>query len=215
MSPTEEQIIGQIKKLLNFEFSMDKTKTDDFIAWANNVLSVFKLTLAKDDTRIQSLETAFRNYLESGKTQYGFDKNDLYNTFNGFLKGFDSDYREGFLTDLRLEIRSEVEHDFLSQAKHLLDEGLKDSPAMIIGAVLEDTLRQLCKKHKVEEGSNIESMNVPLRKAGAYRLPIQQQVTAWGAIRNSSDHARFDQYDISQVKLMHQGVTDFIAKHLC
>lgn len=214
MSPTEERIIGQIKNLLDFEFIMDKTKTDDFIAWANNVLNIFKLILAKNDTRTQSLETAFKNYLTSGKTEYGFVKNDLYSAFNGFLKALESDYREGFLTDLRVEIRGEVECEFLSQAKRLLDEGFKDSPAMIIGAVLEDTLRQLCKKHKVPEGPNIESMNVPLRKAGVYGLPVQQQVTAWGTIRNNSDHARFDQYDIREIKLMLMGVTDFISKYL-
>ena len=57
-------------------------------------------------------------------------------------------------------------------------------------------------------------MNYPLKKEGVYGLPVQQQVTAWASFRNKADHGHFDDYDMHQVKLMHQGVTDFIVKYL-
>ena len=66
----------------------------------------------------------------------------------------------------------------------------------------------------VKEGQNIESMNIPLRLADVYNLTVQKQVTAWAGIRNDADHARLKDYELSQVKLMRQGITDFIAKHL-
>lgn len=85
------------------------------------------------------------------------------------------------------------EADFLQQADRL-GERLKDPAAMLIGAVLEDALRQLCRKHGIPEGDSIEAMNEPLRKASTYGLPQKQQVTAWATIRNKADHARFNEY---------------------
>ena len=34
---------------------------------------------------------------------------------------------------------------------------------MLVGAVLQDQLRQLCRKHNVPEGDKIEAMNARLR----------------------------------------------------
>jgi len=212
MSPTEEEIISQMERLLDFKLGREKSH-DDLIAWANNVISVFKLLMPTNSSQIQILERSLNNYLLGGIYNTTATSN-LIATFNGFLKGTLSDFKIGFLKDLRAEIRVEVDTNFLSQANRLLNENLKDPAAMLIGAVLEDTLRQLCQKHGVSEGANIESMNAPLRTAGAYGLPVQQQVTAWAAIRNKADHGRFDEYDLGQVKLMHQGVLDFVARHL-
>jgi hypothetical protein len=211
---TEEKIKEQIDKLLQFKYGATKTKASDIIAWANNILSIFKLILVKNDSRIQSLDIALNKYLTGGHIYHGTESGQLYGIFLGFLTALASDYKGGFLTDLRLEIWSEVECDFLSQADRLLKEQFKDPAAMIIGAVLEDSLKQLCKKYSVPEGSSIESMNAPLKQAGAYTLTVQKQVTGWADIRNNADHARFNQYELPQVKLMYQGVTDFIAKYL-
>jgi len=211
---TEKQIILRMEKLMRFEFTMEKTTATELIAWTNNVLNLLKTILPSNSSQIQKLEVLLHNYLLSEKISNGFVKGNLYSKFIGFLMAIFSDYNEGFLKDLRIEIRAEVEIDFLSQAGSLFEEKLKDPAAMLIGAVLEDVLRQLCKKYGVQEGPNIESMNAPLKKAGAYGLPEQQQITAWAAIRNKADHAHFNEYDLAQVKLMHQGVTDFIAKYL-
>lgn len=80
--------------------------------------------------------------------------------------------------------------------------------------MLEDTPRHLCRKFGIGEGSSIEAMNVPLRNAGAYGVPQQQQVTAWAGIRNKADHGRFSEYKLDEVRLMHQGIATFVASHL-
>lgn len=211
MIPTEAQIISQMENLIKFDTS--KTSSEDLITWANNILNLFKLFLPPKCSQIQTLENSLNEFLTGG-LYYGNRQEKLFIIFKGILRAVSSDYKKGFVKDLRTEIRAEVETDFLSQAGRLLEEKLKDPAAMLIGAVLEDTLRQLCKKHGVPEGANIESMNAPLKKAGVYGLPVQQQVTAWAAIRNKADHARFDGYDLQQVKLMHQGVGGFIAKFI-
>jgi hypothetical protein len=56
-------------------------------------------------------------------------------------------------------------------------------------------------------------MNADLAKASAYNLTVQKQVTAWAGIRNDAAHANYSNYDAQQVKLMIQGVRDFVAKY--
>ena len=81
---------------------------------------------------------------------------------DGIAQGLVSDLEAGLIPDLDLRIRSEVEGDLLGQAYRLLDaDRLKGPAAMLIGAVLEDALRQLCRKHGVAEGDSIEAMNTP------------------------------------------------------
>jgi hypothetical protein len=138
----------------------------------------------------------------------------LSQTVCGIATGLVGDLEAGLIPDLEIRIRGDVEGDLLAQAHRLLEEHLKDPSAMLIGAVLEDALRQLCRKHAVAEGDSIEAMNEPLRKAGVYGLPQKQQVTAWAAIRNKADHGRFNEYAEAEVRLMHQGVAGFIAGHL-
>lgn len=213
MIPDEKQIILRLDKLMKFEFDLGKTKVDDLIAWANNILNVLNMILPPENSQRQMLENIIKIYT-LGEIYGTTNISDFHVKCRGILKAIHADFNAGFLKDLRAEIRVEVDTDFLSQAQRLLDDKYKDPAAMLIGAVLEDTLRQLCQKHGVSEGANINSMNVPLKTAGAYRLPDQQQVIAWAAIRNNADHGRFDEYNLGQVKLMHQGVLDFVARHL-
>jgi len=83
-----------------------------------------------------------------------------------------------------------------------------------LGHRLEDALRQLCRKNGIPEGDGIEAMNVPLRKAGVYGVPQQQQITAWAAIRNKADHGRFSEYSLEEVRVMHLGVSGFVTSFL-
>jgi hypothetical protein len=132
----------------------------------------------------------------------------------GISKALVADLEAGLIPDLESRVRSEVEGDLLAQAARLLDDGLKDPAAMLIGAVLEDALRQLSRKRGLPDGNSIEAMNEPLRQSGLYGLPQKQQVTAWAAIRNKADHGRFSDYTLPEVRLMHQGVAGFVAAHL-
>ena len=213
MAIEEKEIISKMESLLEFEFDMKKTREVDLIAWANNILNLFKIVLPSNSPQIRMLEDSLEKFpfadVHRGLAQSGF-----FTRFKGFLKAIYTDYKEGFLINLRSEIRAEVEADFLGQAGCLLAESQKDPAAMLIGAVLEDVLRQLCIKQGIPEGPSIESMNAPLKKAGAYGLPAQQQITAWAAIRNKADHGRFNEYGIEEVKLMHMGVGSFIEKYI-
>lgn len=53
-------------------------------------------------------------------------------------------------------------------------------------------------------------MNSELAKASIYSAAYQKQVTAWLAIRNYAAHGHYSKYSIEEVKLMLQGINQFI-----
>jgi len=119
---------------------------------------------------------------------------------------------QGDLSELDI---ADVSGDYLEMAQHLADKGHHIPAASVAGAVLEDFLRKL---HIARIGpwkgeSKLSRLNTNLYKAGVYGNPVQQQVTAWAALRNPADHGHFHQVDSAQVKLMIRGIRDFIAKY--
>ena len=108
-------------------------------------------------------------------------------------------------------------------AQHLLDENYKDPAAVVIGSVLEEHLRNLCVKNKVDitfidgKGKTVNkkasTLNDDLVKAGIYNILEQKSITAWLDLRNKAAHGKYAEYDITQVKGMHQNVNDFIVRN--
>ena len=134
----------------------------------------------------------------------------------------------GILTALKIEIESdllvkvhtlalaEVFSDFLEMAEHLLESGLKDPAAFLVGAVLEDGLRKLAKENKItlSPRDDISSVNNKLAANGVYDTYTQRQIHAWKKIRNSAAHGKFDEYDEKEVQSFFTWTKGFLEKHL-
>lgn len=138
----------------------------------------------------------------------------------GLAKAVQHQVREGLFANVRGLLQAEVFDDFLEMSAHLLSEGYKDPAAVLVGAVLEDTLRKRLDREggptTDAKGKNltIEPMNVALAKAGVYNVLVQKQVTAWADLRNKAAHAQWDQYDAQQVAQMLEGVRKFCTDYL-
>ena len=132
-------------------------------------------------------------------------KHDIENDLLGSIKGL---------------LQAEIFANFLEIGEHLLSEGYKDAAAVTIGAVLEDGLRELCKKNNIAitnpKGSplTIDPLNVELAKNEVYSKLTQKQITSWAHIRNKAAHGQYDEYDKSEVKMMLLFVQGFAEQHL-
>jgi len=138
----------------------------------------------------------------------------------GILKGIQHDIKSGILSDLRRLINAEIFSDFLDMSEHLLNEGYKDAAAVILGAVLEDSLRKLADSNGIDTTTangkppTINTLNVALTKKGIYNLLVQKQITTWADLRNNAAHGHFNEYDIEQVKQMFLFVQKFCTDYL-
>ncbi len=117
---------------------------------------------------------------------------------------------------------AEIYGDFLEMAEELLDSGYKDAAAVIIGGVLEEHLRRLCKKNgisttTVRDGKanpkKADSMNADLFNSSVYDKLDQKWVTAALDLRNKAAHGLYDQYDKDRVRsILLLSTTNFLQR---
>lgn len=156
-----------------------------------------------------------------------FDKNTNHtfseNAENGIaiLQAIRSEISGGWMFTFKGLVAAELFADFLDMASHLLENGYKDSAAVMIGGVLEEHLRQLCLKHELaideEKDERVvpkkaDRLNADLAKAGAYTKLDQSQVTTWMKIRNDAAHGKYDGYNHQQVEQFRVGVIEFMTR---
>jgi hypothetical protein len=138
----------------------------------------------------------------------------------GALKGLRHALDAGLLQDLRRLLQADIFADFLEMAEHLLSEGYKDASAVLIGGVLEDTLRKLSAANNLPllttpgKPLTIEPLNVNLAKAGVYSPLTKKQVTSWADLRNNAAHGDYGKYTADDVKQMLLFVQRFCADFL-
>ncbi|MCC5901619.1 MAG: hypothetical protein JJT87_06805 [Halomonas sp.] len=130
------------------------------------------------------------------------------------------DVENDLIDSIKGLLQAEIFANFLEIGEHLLSEGYKDAAAVTIGAVLEDSLRELCKKNNIaiakSNGSplTIEPLNSELTKNEVYSKLTQKQITSWAHIRNKAAHGQYSEYDRSQVEMMLLFVQGFAEQHL-
>lgn len=138
----------------------------------------------------------------------------------GVANAIKHDVSNGLLVNIKSLAQAEVFADFLEMGEYLLNEGYKDAAAVIIGSVLEDSLRKLCERASLPVVGNsgkpltIDPLNTQLAKAGVYSKLVQKQVTTWAHVRNEAAHGGYDGYNTEQVKMMLLFVQSFVGEHL-
>jgi hypothetical protein len=138
----------------------------------------------------------------------------------GTVRALKSDLENDYLKSLHDIVQSEIFSDYLDMATYLISEGFKDPSAVIIGSTLEAHLRELCKTNSIDieitnsKGNLVpkkaDVMNADLAKAGIYSSAYQKQITAWLGLRNSAAHGHYTEYSAEEIKLMLNGVRQFI-----
>ncbi len=138
----------------------------------------------------------------------------------GIVVALRIDLDNGYLKSISEIIQSEVFSDYLEMAEHLLQEGYKDPSAVLIGSTLEVHLRELCIANDVSTellnnkekliAKKADVMNADLAKLNVYSGAYQKQIIAWLGIRNSAAHGKYDEYSTEEIKLMLQGIRQFI-----
>ncbi len=140
----------------------------------------------------------------------------------GILQALRADYAADRIKTFQELVHSDLFADMLEAAVYLLGESYKDPAAVMAGGVLEQHLRELCRKHGIDttfttpggdtKPKMIDGMNADLAKATAYGKIEQKQVTAWAGLRNAAAHGEYGKYDENQVRQMITGIRDFIGK---
>jgi len=140
----------------------------------------------------------------------------------GVLQAVRDETAGGWTTTAKAIVSAEIFSDFLEMAAYLLTEGYKDAAAVMVGSVIEEHLRQLCRKAGIDiettrsDGSKApkraDTLNADLAKQGVYSVLDQKNVLVWLDLRNQAAHGKYIEYTREQVSLMYQGVNEFMAR---
>ena len=133
----------------------------------------------------------------------------------GILKAVKEDVEGGYLKRIETLVSADIFSDFLDMAEYLLEEGYKDPAASLIGAVLENGLRKICKNRgiTVKPTEKISTLNQKLANGNVYKRLTQRKLEVWNTVRNKADHGYFNEYTAQDVKDMHKGVREFLEQH--
>lgn len=207
-----DHLISQGKSVLNTKFSfnysfyVDKAQHNGFRTAS---LSFISSLYGKDHVFYKDFDS-----------KVGENRFTLTETGVSILNAIRHEIEQDWLISITQLISAEIFSDFMEMAKHLIDNKYKDPAAVMIGSVLEEHIRRLCKNHGIDttlmKGTDIvakkaDTMNGELTKAGVYNVMMQKNVTAWLDLRNNAAHGKYDQYKIENVELMYQGVLNFTA----
>lgn len=126
----------------------------------------------------------FQAYSDALKINYFYNIHSNQNAqiaqMQGVIISIKHDAESGLLHNIRALLQADIFADFLEMAEYLLGEGYKDAAAVIIGAVLEDSLRKLCVKHRIATTNpsgkpfTIDPLNAALAKQGVYNRLVQK-----------------------------------------
>ena len=159
----------------------------------------------------------FEQFTHSTRTYYSSDLS----SGLAILSSIRAEINAGWLSSIKGLVAAELFADFLEMSEHLLDSGYKDPAAVMAGSVLEEHLRQLCRREGVDTEEvkdekpvpkKADRLNADLAKAEVYSKLDQKQITAWLGLRNSAAHGRYDEYNSEQVRLLISGATEFMAR---
>jgi hypothetical protein len=220
MATSTELILSQIDAVLSsYNQGRQSSQYEDLSDLGETYASEMITRLAATIDRLSPPASQYRENAKSALKQYG--SNNAYNIpiLAGALKALRADYAAGHLRRVEHLVQADLFADFLEMAEHLLQQGYKDSAAVLIGGVLEEQLRKLSVQNGIATMSSgrpkkADGMNADLAGAGVYNKLDQKSVTAWLDLRNKAAHGLYGEYTADQVSVFLQGVRDFATRHL-
>ena len=216
-----EDLIKTGKKILrraqSLGSSIDGEELADVASWVTRLGQLIRRLYGEKSQH-------FRSYSDALATNNFYSIHSNWNSHIsqclGVAFSIKHDLEAGLLFDLRSLVQADVFADFLEMGEYLLNEEYKDAAAVIIGAVLEDSLRKLSERHglPIENSSGrpltIDPLNVAMAREDVYNKLVQKQITTWAHIRNKAAHGEYSEYNSDQVQMMLLFVQNFAAEYL-
>lgn len=126
----------------------------------------------------------------------------------------------GLLEGVSIERQAQIDvvSDFLEQAQNLLnaDDVHPAAPTMIIGAALEEFLRNLVEEAdlNIQGKPSIDSYAKALRGEELITKQDMKDITSWAGLRNHAAHGEWDEVsDKRRIKGMLESVNLFMRKY--
>ena len=162
---------------------------------------------------------AYRQWIHRLKTKLdGAHRPDLYGALlegREILKRLLVDIDDGLTGSIADQAAAETFDTFLDHAVEYLKQGRKDQAGVIAGVVFEDTVRRICRGNSIDEnGVKLDVLISELNKRDFLSDLKAKRARASAALRTSAAHARWDEFQGSDVEPVIDFTRELIETHL-
>lgn len=128
------------------------------------------------------------------------------------LESLLEDIEAGMISSIVNQVRAKTFDDFLDHAEEYYEEGRKES-GVIAGVVFEDTIRRIGKTKDIPT-KTLEDIINALVRTGVLTKVKGKRAKASADLRAQATHAKWDEFELSDVKATIDITRELISTHL-
>lgn len=134
---------------------------------------------------------------------------------HGMLKSVRAEAQAGLLAKLEYQVFATAFDDFLDHADSFHKSGKTREAAILVSAVLEDTIKRIAAKNDIEPaGLSLEPLVDQLTQALVFTATKSKRIKFYAGVRNTALHAEWDKLDIKDVGQVIEGVRELLDGYL-
>lgn len=209
-------IISQIDTLLSeFNRARDASPHNDLSGGLQEQEMIAISTRMK--AAIERLAPKDSSYLADARSVGGYTGKMII-AYTGILQAMRDDYSAGYLKRVESLIQAGVFDNFLEMADELLSKKYKNPAAVVAGSTLEEHVRKLAASAGVRivdsrlKKRKFDELAIDLVKSSVFSEPQRKIIVGWYSIRNEAAHGNYANVTETDVKLMIQGIREFIVR---
>jgi hypothetical protein len=217
LNPHLQKYADQFEKLIPYGDDLIKNSANgelgryildggSYMAWQTQCLHLLLLVFGKDSVYFVNFSEQPSSWSHTNNSEQGLIRLRI-------VEAAYSDMKSGLMDGPEMGIAANIFDNVLEQAKHLNYKNYKDPAAILGRTVIEDALKRLARKHRLDDSKKTSVINEDLKSSGFYHQPMWRQIQAWIDIGNSAAHGDFHEYDQEQVRKMLEGIEAFLVNH--
>ena len=175
-----------------------------FQQWATSAMNLLEGVFGRNSPHCTNFAQFYKH---AGTMAYPSNVQPL----QGIVQAARSDYEGGYLFSLKSQVSGEIFGDFVVLAKRCLDEGNKDTAAVLAAAALEDALKAYADRNglEVSEKSMQEVVNA-LKAKGLVGGAQKSLLDVMPRIRDYAMHANWEKIGAEDVRSVIGFVEQFL-----
>lgn len=133
----------------------------------------------------------------------------------GVLRSVRDEANSGLLAKLEYQVFATAFDDFLDHAAAFHRSGKVKEAAILVSAVLEDTVKRIAQKNGVgSSGASLEPLIDQLVHAEVFTTVKAKRIKSYAGVRNSALHAEWDKLDLKDIGQAIEGVRELLDDYL-
>lgn len=206
-----DKILVQAKRILQELGKVDLGEEGGILSEASEFLRIYAGERSSFYKNLMALKAS------SGIRESQHNFINIKTNIQAFVRFVENGLYQGISIERKAQI--DVVSDILSQAQNLLEmDGVHPAaPAMVIGACLEEFLRNWVENDGLPIGNSKPSIDAyakALREAELISKQDIKDITSWAGIRNHAAHGEWEEVsNKNRISLMLEGVNLFMRKY--